>query len=442
MEENIHKKKWTLSQSKNIIIALQCLTCLLNCAILAYPQGLQTFLLESPYNLSNFQYGLFYGISSFPNIILPLFVGIYLDRYGYNWIIIAVLEAMLLIGSFTVMLGCYEVSYPTMIIGQLIMGTGSENLQVLLKRFVLKIASIQESVLLNAFLLISVRLGIMLACYLSPLLYEITGSVGDTYVSAMIMTILICLFFNISYILSENSDFLERNLDGAEETQNMLCEQFSWWGSLKKFFSETNVIYWLCISLIFSFFILIYGFLSEGNNYIVKSLKVDATQASYFLVYYYSVVLVSQLIFGYIFERIGYYLYSMILGAISQIAAMIIFIEIYGTIHIYTMLIPLGFLAVGYSFCSTFLFSCTGFIVKKQYYGIAYGVIQCGIDFGGVFGPLIFGLIKDSTLNVMDGYFWSLIEILGFIGFNLITSLVILVLDFKNLKVLSKKKKT
>ena len=169
-------KRRSLSSNKYEIFFFQFLASTLIYTILGYPQGLQTNLISKPYNFSNFEYGLVYGVSSLPNIVLPLFAGLYLDKYGYNLYIIIALEALMIIGSIIVTIGTYYVSYTTMVVGQMLMGTGCENLQLLITRFILKIVSKQESVILWGLLLLGIRIGYLVGSFfhtpLGVLLYR------------------------------------------------------------------------------------------------------------------------------------------------------------------------------------------------------------------------------------------------------------------------------
>lgn len=46
------------------------------------PAPLKNFFLAPPYDLSTAQWSAFYSIYSFPNMVLPLFGGIFIDRLG------------------------------------------------------------------------------------------------------------------------------------------------------------------------------------------------------------------------------------------------------------------------------------------------------------------------------------------------------------------------
>ena len=127
-------------------------------------------------------------------------------------------------------------------------------------------------------------------------------------------------------------------------------------------------------------------------------------------------------------------------GAIFQLIASAFFIEIFKINNEYSSLLPLSNFAIGYSLGTTFIFSSTAFIVDHKHLGVAYGLVQCGVNIGACFGSMIFGFIKDSSQSIVNGYFWPLVETAAFQILNLILAIVILFVDSSTLKVLSKKR--
>jgi len=252
------------------------------------------------------------------------------------------------------------------------------------------------------------------------------------------IAIVICIFFNISFYISENTDLRQEHEE--EMSQDLMSESSSLFFQLKAFFLRTDLMFWLAISLFLSNFMMIYGFISEMNNFIMDALNVNSLEASYFVMFYYVLAGITQPIAGYLFAHIGYYVYALIIGVLLQITASFLFIEVFGSNEKFMMLLPLSFMSIGYAISTTFIFSSLGFIVEKKFYGAAYGLLQCAVDFGGTFGSMLFGYIKDVTFSEMEGYFWPFIELTGFQILNLIIAIAILVLDRATIKILSKKR--
>lgn len=74
-------------------------------------------------------FSLLYSLYSFPNILLPLFCGIMMDRIGLK-VSVMILATFVLIGSIIVWWGCATVSWPLMLFGRALFGIGGESLQV------------------------------------------------------------------------------------------------------------------------------------------------------------------------------------------------------------------------------------------------------------------------------------------------------------------------
>lgn len=70
---------------------------------------------------------MLYSIYSAPNIILPFFGGILIDKIGVR-ISIFIFSTILIFGQSIVVIGGYTLSYGTLLAGRCIFGIGSESL--------------------------------------------------------------------------------------------------------------------------------------------------------------------------------------------------------------------------------------------------------------------------------------------------------------------------
>lgn len=80
-------------------------------------------------NISGAEFGVLQSVYSFPNIVLPLIGGMFLDRIGFR-IAIMVLAGLVLSGQAIFSIGIASKQFWLMIIGQLIFGIGGESLNV------------------------------------------------------------------------------------------------------------------------------------------------------------------------------------------------------------------------------------------------------------------------------------------------------------------------
>ncbi|TFJ84951.1 hypothetical protein NSK_003979 [Nannochloropsis salina CCMP1776] len=74
-------------------------------------------------------YSLFYTVYSLPNIVLPFFGGIFVDKFGARICLIA-FTLFLLVGQIFFALGGSYHSFPLMLLGRTIYGLGGENMSV------------------------------------------------------------------------------------------------------------------------------------------------------------------------------------------------------------------------------------------------------------------------------------------------------------------------
>jgi len=74
-------------------------------------------------------FNLLYSVYSYPNTVLPIFGGIFLDIIGLR-LGILVFSGILTIGQGVFMIGGYQKSFGIMIAGRVIFGLGGESLSV------------------------------------------------------------------------------------------------------------------------------------------------------------------------------------------------------------------------------------------------------------------------------------------------------------------------
>ena len=82
--ENPTEKKLLIRQTKMrwLMLTFGCFFLMGSYFCFDNPAPLKTFLTAEPYNLSDTQVSGLYSIYSFPNMVLPLFGGIFIDKVG------------------------------------------------------------------------------------------------------------------------------------------------------------------------------------------------------------------------------------------------------------------------------------------------------------------------------------------------------------------------
>lgn len=100
------------------------------------PAALNTSLqkwLGSDYADYQYQLNVLYSVYSFPNMILPLLAGYFVDKLGPNRMIFA-FSSFICLGSIIFAVGTSFKSFPVMVLGRLVFGFGGESLEVAIAR--------------------------------------------------------------------------------------------------------------------------------------------------------------------------------------------------------------------------------------------------------------------------------------------------------------------
>ena len=424
--------RFELESTKYYIFTFVFLSNILYCTLIGYPQGLETQLVKAPFNFSSFEYGAFYASSALPNLVLPLFVGIFIDKNGFSTFLVLILSLCLIFGSVLVTFGTYYVSWWYMCLGRLFFGLGAENISLISRKLLLQIFTVEESVAAWGVYLASNRLGSLMGSWFPPYFYALTQSMTGTFLVGVLFSMALIIFLFFALILTKKTQTLNHQMSSEVELGSFEL--------LKRFKRETTSIFWLLLALDGLNFYMFYGFSSSANSFLVHEANLDTVDASYFLMIFSTFCALFQPVVGYIFSKYGYIVLAIIIGSVINVAAFGLFMGMYGTDDSYLVLIPILILALGYSTCTTFVFSGFGLIVSPKYHGLAYGFFQNCINFGFLFGPLVFGIVKDVTKDYDSGYFWAIFEIMiaqiiiGVLGIS------IFILDHFTIKVLSVKK--
>lgn len=276
-------RKFPLSSTKYYIFSLAIVSNSLYNCLIHFPQSLESYLLASPYNFSSFEYSVFYGISSFPNIFLPLFVGIYTDKKGYSWILIFLLTFQAISGMIIIMYGAYNVSFFVMILGRLMLGLGMENLAMIMKKMVIQISKKAESVAFWGIFLSSNRLGTILSSYIPIFIYTYTQSITYCFFIAVLLTLVCCIFVLFGLILIKKTHIEKESGSYSEkDTEKSICTL------LWEFCKEAPAIFWMSYVVCCLNFMIYYGFFSSENDYLINAGAMNSIKASFFIVIFWA----------------------------------------------------------------------------------------------------------------------------------------------------------
>lgn len=418
----------------NLNMTLVLISILLNCAfinvLLLYPQGIQSNLMEDPYNFSTFEYGVYYSIYCLPSIVSPLIFGFYLDKNGIQLKSFLMISFLNVSGLIIEAIGAYFFNFYLMILGRFIIGGSNECNSFLGKRLLLLLFTKKEMILIWGLYLFALRIGSSFGSGVAPYLYDLTNNIPILYIFTVIIGILIGLLMLYGYFKIQSIKELSNRLDKIDN------ELIYWKDLLLDFMHEAEKIVWIAIAMIVLNFMRLSAFMSEMNKIIMEETSDTETQAANYIILYDFLLGVFQIFFSYVFSKTGYYILQIFIGSPNVIIAITFFLPAYTSIDANDrIMIAIVWISLAYSLESNFMFSCLGCSMPAKYYGMTYGIFQSCINIGSLSGTLIFSLIREYSGN----YILPLCETLALEFITLMTAITIFVLDRKNKRIFSKK---
>lgn len=385
--------------------------------LLYLPQGLQSLFLISPYSFTNFQYSIFFSAWTYPNIVLPLLIGLFLDYKGITWNMAVGLGIAVVAGQGIILAGVIKNSFFLMIFGRFLFGVGLESIQLVLRKIITLMFRPEDLIIGFGVYLFNVRMGNLFASGLSPVIVNFL-TLPNTFLFALLLSFLSVLTFFASICIL-NASFV--NDIGVEQT-SLAYDGNRSEAAVLKAFDLTEIgklllnffrtcprflyVFWLFTLLCVSFY---YGFIAGANNFLVSGLDIEKEEAGIILMGFCALLGISQPIMGKIMAHFGHTLYFFLFSSSIVFLSLLCFLLIYPFKQVSLFLLPLFLIAILWSIISNFLFSFIPLAISKHEFGIAYGLFQCMFNIGACIGPPVLGVIVDATKWKMDGYFWSLV---------------------------------
>lgn len=382
-----HKLDWKI---KILIMGCGCFMILTYFFVLALPQGIENVLLAAPYNFSNTEYGLFFACLSVPNMISPLYIGFYIDNNGLNKKMVGFLSLLLIVGAICSIWGSN--SFLLLDLGNLLVGIPIENVAFICKKISADIYSNDVNVVASGVLLFFARIGQGLGSVLVPLIYDMNERLGDVYFFEVIFLIGVILSLCLScYFLPKNEKIVKESFNAINYIKS---------------FDKYVYLYWsICFLVIMMFF----SFYTNANTYLTIAMQSDTVEVGTYLLFLVFSLGVFQIISTVLMSKIGFLNHFVIGGAIISILCWIMFILFFQVDDIYLNLIPLIIEGGVHAMNGCYYFSGTAIVVPPKKIAGALGILQCIMNFARLWGPLVFGIIRDLTMEVMSGYFYNFI---------------------------------
>ena len=426
-------QSFRLTNMRYVALALAC--CLLVGSYYCYdnPSALESYLTKADgdFKLSNVNYNLLYSVYSFPNIVLPLFGGLLIDRMGIR-IGVVLFSFLLIVGQFLVMMGGVTQNFSLMIVGRVVFGLGGESLGVTQSTLVAKWFGDKELAFALGLNIAISRLGSTMNQGLTPKLFE----VDNDYFRPLFVGLILCC---ASFIAGLGLCWMDREADrregklkgGANEVDESEQIKFS-------DFKNFNLTFWLlsinCMLIYGAFF----SFTGNANDCLNKMFGVETTTAGLYLMIIYIISACVTPFFGKICDKYGNRASMMIFPLCLFVVAITLLIFYPADVPGAATLFPLICTGIFYSTYAAIFWPCIALVVEKRTLGTAYGIVTSVQNLNLAISPIIFGAIHDNYPENRGGYFWACAFVIFQALVGLFCAVAINVVDYKNGNVLDK----
>ena len=168
--------------------------------------------LEKDLDISTVQFNLLYSVYSYPNTVLPIFGGIFLDMIGMRLGII-VFTTVLTLGQAIFTLGGYRKSLGIMIAGRVVFGLGGESLSAAQSAIVSKWFKGKELAMALGLNISISRMGSVVNGIVIPQIYNSTHL--DRLGLALLVGFFVCVFSEVCAVFLI---MLDKRADTVDKT--------------------------------------------------------------------------------------------------------------------------------------------------------------------------------------------------------------------------------
>ena len=359
-----------------------------------------------------YQFNLLYSAYSLPNVILPFFGGVFVDRYGAENCCLVFL-CIISIGQLLVSVGVSIQSFPIMLFGRAVFGVGGESVMVASSMLLQSWFRHGEIALAMGLSLSVSRLGSVSNNLVSPWLAKRNGGVKSSFFFSTLVLGLSVVAASVLKLLGKRADKTlrsrgyETSEDGAADSDSNIGDL---WGEVKRAKNFSSA-YWLMTTSC----IVIYGTVLPFNNvasalliekFICKgpccgvhfkqchrAVSAEAT-ASYVMGIPFMVSAFVTPVIGIIVDKCGG-------NTIMTTVAAVILFGVHLTIRLSSAIPywPLFFQGLAYAMYAAALWPAIGASVKKDEGGMAYGLTTAMQNIGLAMFPILVAGLRSKYGN-------------------------------------------
>ena len=326
------------------------------------------------------QYGLLFSYYSFPNLILVLLGGMFLDKFGIRKAG-TLFVTLCVFGVLMTAAGAMR-SFPMMLWGRLIYGIGAESLSITQIKVISKWFKGKELAFAMGLYITLVRLGNFASLNLGAPLQSWSGSWKLALwvaFGAIVLSFVVFLMYGRLDKATESS-FRERGDDGQAE-KFVFREVFKFGAS-----------FWFVNILCVTFYSTVLPFVAFSNIFLQNKYSFNAAQAGFYGSLIFVATMVCTPLFGLLVDKIGRRATIMITGAV-------IIVPVYLLLGLtsFPPALPIIGIGVAFSLVPSALWSSIPILVEQNRLGTAFGLITITQNFGLTVVPWLAGKLTDRA---------------------------------------------
>jgi len=426
MIEATKKSNYRASSFRWAVLILSCLNGVGNYFCFDNPQALQAAIVDD-FKINTFWYNLLYSVYAFPNIILPFFGGMFVDKFGVR-LGINLFSFLLIIGQGVVTFGAYSHNYNLMLAGRVIYGFGGESLGVAQSVLISKWFKGKELALALGATLCFSRLGSSFNSFFSPMVY---GWFHEVY-APFLVGAFFCVF---SFISGLFANYFDNKADEMDVTESRNNDNPLSTASIKDFKSFTLIYYLLLLN---GFFLYggFYGLNTNINDLMVQRFGFNSEQAGQLIPIIYLCAAVIIPLFGMYTDYKGKRAFFMLISSAIFVADHLILAYLPSSpkgVPNYSIVGILFGVGLFYSTYAAIYWPCIPLVVKERLVGTAYGIATALQNLMLTIIPMVLGVIHDHTNTAKQkfGYYWTEITLAGLVVLGFFTTLAIYIEDMR-----------
>jgi nitrate/nitrite transporter NarK len=378
------------------------------------PQALESTIKEV-LNLDDSGFDWFYSVYSLPNIILPLFGGLIIDRLSLR-LSLVLFSALPVLGQAIVTIGAMKTNYAIMLVGRVVFGLGGECIKISQSAMAAKWFGKKDLAFAMGSFLCVARIGSSLNSFLSPKIYIWADSFSAPFLVGFILTIFSLVGTITLVVLDKKADKID-NTESQQKKKDKVT-----FADVKKF---SLLFYHLLLNNL-AFYGAFFGLNNNLNNIWSSRFGYTPSDAGNYIAIVYLISAFTTPLLGMYLDKNGKRVACIIFASCTFIVDNLIIAFIptaaEGTTNYY-MIAPLLGVAVFYSIYAAVFWPCIPLVVEQKAIGIAFGIATATLNLMLFVNPIIVGVINDKTINIEFGYFWSEIYLSGLVAIGFFITL-------------------